>query len=260
VSRPVQEETIIGTFADAEIADRAAEAARKSGFQVERRSGGVVAVETGGHAAHADEIRGILGAYGAREYSASGASGGRADTSAAEAGHAGQVSAATAGHDGQVGAAAASYDRQVVAEQGAKVELLEEELHARTRPVQTGEVTIRREVISETRTIEVPVRREELVIERHPVERRPMDRSPETAADPLVEQIIDRLRHMQPGEMLRIPIVEEEVVVHKRPVVVEEITLGKRSVEETQKVTDTVRREVAHIDEHGAARIHRSGD
>jgi uncharacterized protein (TIGR02271 family) len=133
--------------------------------------------------------------------------------------------------------------------------LVEEQLRARTRPVQTGEVTIRKEVVSETRTIEVPVRREELVIERHPVERRPID-SGARLADPLVEQLLDRLRHMQPGETLRIPIIEEEVVVHKRPVVVEEITLGKRTIQETQEVSDTVRREQARIEEHGQVRVH----
>jgi uncharacterized protein (TIGR02271 family) len=61
---------------------------------------------------------------------------------------------------------------------------------------------------------------------------------------------------MQPGETLRIPIIEEEVVVHKRPVVVEEITLGKRTIQETQEVSDTVRREQARIEEHGQVRVH----
>ena len=54
--------------------------------------------------------------------------------------------------------ATASQEQRVRAETGAKVELVEEQLTARTRPVHTGEVTIRREVVTETRTIEVPVR------------------------------------------------------------------------------------------------------
>ena len=228
---PAHEETIVGTFADAHQADLAADSARKAGFQVERRSGGVVAVATGQHRQHADEIRGILAAYGAREHS-------RPMTE-------GVMHAAGPG----------SHEQRVRAEAGAQVELVEEQLRARTRPVQTGEVTIRKEVVSETRTIEVPVRREELVIERHPVERRPID-SGARQADPLVEQLLDRLRHMQPGETLRIPIIEEEVVVHKRPVVVEEITLGKRTIQETQEVSDTVRREQARIEEHGQVRVH----
>ena len=98
---------------------------------------------------------------------------------------------------------------------------------------------------------------EELVIEHHPVERKAFDaRESGGVADPLLQQLIDRLRHMQSGEVLRIPIVEEEIVVHKRPVVVEEVTLGKRVVQESQTVKETVRREEARIDEHGEARLH----
>jgi uncharacterized protein (TIGR02271 family) len=61
---------------------------------------------------------------------------------------------------------------------------------------------------------------------------------------------------MRSGEVLRIPIVEEEVIIHKRPVVVEEVTLGKRVIEDTQKVSDTIRREEARIEEHGDVRVH----
>ncbi len=228
---PGDEETIVGTFADEHQADLAADAARKAGFHVERRSGGIVAVATGQRRQEADEIHGILAAYGAREHSRPTT---QSETRSAEP---------------------SSHVQRVRAEQGAQVELVEEQLRARTRPVQTGEVTIRKEVVSETRTIEVPVRREELVIERHPVERQPID-SGARQADPLVEQLLDRLRHMQSGETLRIPIIEEEVVVHKRPVVVEEITLGKRTIEDTQQVSDTIRREQARMEEHGQVRVH----
>ena len=227
---PADEETIVGTFTDAHMADLAADAARKAGFHIERRSGGVVAVATTGRRQDADEIRGILAAYGAREHSRPMAQG---EAPSAEP---------------------SSHEQRVRAEEGATVELVEEQLRARTRPVQTGEVTIRKEVVSETRSIEVPVRREELVIERHSVDRQPID-SGTQQADPLVEQLIDRLRHMQSGETLRIPIIEEEVVVHKRPVVVEEITLGKRTIQDTHEVSDTVRREQARLEEHGEARM-----
>jgi uncharacterized protein (TIGR02271 family) len=230
MSSPAREETIVGTFAESRNADLAADAARHAGFRVERRSGGVVAVETGEHPQHAEEIRGILAAYGAREYAPA-------------------LAGAAEQH--------ANTEQRRRAEEGAHVELVEEQLQARTRPVETGEVTIRKEVVTETKTIEVPVRREELVIERHPVERKAFDaRESGGAADPLVEQLIDRLRHMQSGEVLRIPIVEEEVIIHKRPVVVEEVTLGKRLVQETQTVKDTVRREEARIEEQGDARLH----
>jgi stress response protein YsnF len=233
-----QPRTIVGTFADPSYGDRAADAARKAGFEVERRSDGAVLVDPGPHPQHAAEVEGILRAFGAREF------GGPATTTGAH------------DEDGESGSAQARPQRHVVAESGATIELVEEELRPRTRPVQTGEVTIRKEIVTETRTIEVPVRREELVIEHHPVDRQPFDRTVRPGADPLIEQLIDRLRHMQSGETLRIPIVEEEIVVHKRPVVVEEIRVGKRTVEDKQWVSDTIRREEARIEPHGDVHLH----
>ena len=46
------------------------------------------------------------------------------------------------------------------------LQLREEELLARKRAVEAGEVEIRKEVVTETRTVEVPIEREQLVIER----------------------------------------------------------------------------------------------
>jgi hypothetical protein len=43
-------------------------------------------------------------------------------------------------------------------------------------------------------------------------------RTPTTpATDSPNPQLLERLRAMQPGEMLRIPIMQEEVVVYKAP-------------------------------------------
>jgi stress response protein YsnF len=50
-------------------------------------------------------------------------------------------------------------------------------------------------------------------------------------------------------------VTEEEVRVEKKPVVKEEITVGKRRVQETETVRDTVRREEARVEETGAARV-----
>ena len=83
----------------------------------------------------------------------------------------------------------------------------------------------------------MPVTREEVVIERHPASGRP-------AAGSIKE-----------GEEIRVPLTEEEVRVEKRPVVKEEISVGKRKVQETETVRDTVRREEARIEEKGAARV-----
>ena len=114
-----------------------------------------------------------------------------------------------------------------------RLELAEEELDVSTRQVQAGEVRVRKEVHTEQRNIEVPVTREEVVIERRPVSGR-------EASD---RDIGD--------EEVRIPLMEEEVDVQKRAVVREEISVGKRPVEETRTVSDTVRREEARIESTG---------
>ncbi len=114
------------------------------------------------------------------------------------------------------------------------VQLREEELHARKQTVQTGQVTLGKEVVSEQRTLEVPVTREEVFVERHPVEHRPSDR-------PIEER----------GETIEVPVREEQVSADKRAVVYEEVEVGKQEVQETQQVSGTVRREEARIDREG---------
>src|SRR5919199_2266386 len=53
--------------------------------------------------------------------------------------------------------------------------LREEELRARKTPVETGRVQVGKEVVEEQKSFEVPVSREEVVVERRPVERRPAE-------------------------------------------------------------------------------------
>lgn len=112
------------------------------------------------------------------------------------------------------------------------VQLHEEVLSAHTNKVQTGEVTMHKEIITETKTIDVPVRREEVVIERHAVTGTAATGGEIGATE----------------EVLRVPVMEEQVVVQKNAVVTEEISLGKREVTETQHITDTVRREEAYVE------------
>ena len=95
------------------------------------------------------------------------------------------------------------------------------------------EVGLRKGVVSEQQTIDVPVTHEEVVIERRSGSGQPSD-------TPIGE-----------GETYRVPVREEQVSVQKQPVVREEITLGKRQVQDTQQVSETVRREEAHIEREG---------
>jgi len=57
---------------------------------------------------------------------------------------------------------------------GTKVQVREEELRARKQPAQVGEVSVRKEVHTEHRTLDVPVNKEEVIIERHAASGQPI--------------------------------------------------------------------------------------
>ncbi|TMD91424.1 MAG: YsnF/AvaK domain-containing protein [Chloroflexi bacterium] len=116
---------------------------------------------------------------------------------------------------------------------GQNVKLREEQLRANKQSVETGAVGLRKDVVSEQQSFDVPVNREEVVIERHPASGQPSD-------TPIGE-----------GETYRVPVREEQVTVDKQPVESEEVSLGKRQVQETQRVSDTVRREEARVERQG---------
>ena len=114
--------------------------------------------------------------------------------------------------------------------------LHEERLQATTHPVQAGEVAIGKEVVSEERSIDVPVRHEELVVERHPIEGTPTP---------------GELHPNATDQEIRVPLHEEQVHVEKQTVPIEEIRVGTQQVQETQQVRDTVHREEAHLERQG---------
>jgi len=115
------------------------------------------------------------------------------------------------------------------------LKLREEQLRADKERVQTGEVQLHKDVVTEQKSINVPVTHEEVVIERHAVTGDQVDN-----ATPLGE-----------GETIRVPVSEEQVNVTKTPVVTGEVTVGKRAVQENQQVTDTIKREEARLDRSG---------
>lgn len=120
------------------------------------------------------------------------------------------------------------------------IRLREEQLNVNKQRVQAGEVDLRKEVVTEQKTVNVPVTHEEAFIERRAV-------TDATASDttPIGE-----------GESIRVPLSEERINVSKETVVTGEVSIGKRAVQETQQVTDTVRREEARVEQQGDAPIH----
>jgi uncharacterized protein (TIGR02271 family) len=136
------------------------------------------------------------------------------------------------------GIATATSGSRRSAEDTESIELREEELRAEKERVQAGEVRVRKEVVTEERTLEVPVTREEVVVER-----RPAAQGRKASGD------------IDDDKEIRIPLMEEEVRVEKTPVVREEVTLKKRQVQGKEEISDTVRREEARIEQTGDARV-----
>jgi uncharacterized protein (TIGR02271 family) len=118
------------------------------------------------------------------------------------------------------------------------IELREEELRVEKERVEAGEVRLRKEVVNENKTIDVPVTREEVVVEKRSVGgRRPA--SADIGEDAEVS----------------VPVMEEQIKVEKTPVVREEVSLKKQQVQGTRQVSDTVKREEAWVDTVGEADV-----
>jgi uncharacterized protein (TIGR02271 family) len=112
-----------------------------------------------------------------------------------------------------------------------RVQRTEEELRAGTREREAGSVQVRKRVRTDREQIEVPTRREEVRVERVPVE------EGEASETEIGE------------DEIRVPVTEEEVVTEKRPVAKEEVRVSKDVVEDTEVVEEDVRREEVDIED-----------
>src|SRR5438874_4465486 len=140
-------------------------------------------------------------------------------------------SAQTTDYAQTAGTAGTGYETGTEGQQNLK--LREEQLRAQKQPVETGEARLRKDVVTEQKNIDVPVSHEEVYVERRPGSGQPTDQ-------PIGEE-----------ETYRVPVREEQVTVEKQPYVREEVAMGKRPVQETKQVSDTVRREEAHVERAG---------
>jgi uncharacterized protein (TIGR02271 family) len=114
-----------------------------------------------------------------------------------------------------------------------RIQLRGEILRTYKDRVQRGEVRLRKDVITEKKNVEVPVTREELVIERVPT-------SGQSATGEIGKD-----------QEIRVPLSEERVRTEKQPVVTDEVRVGKRAVQRTENVSDDVRHEELRVDKDG---------
>ena len=110
-----------------------------------------------------------------------------------------------------------------------RVQRSEEELWAGTQERQAGEVGVRKSVRTEREQIAVPKKREEVSVDRVPVD----DGTPGEIGE----------------DEASMSVVEEEVVVDKQAVVKEEIRVRKDVVEDEEVVEEDVRKEEIDIDD-----------
>lgn len=108
--------------------------------------------------------------------------------------------------------------------------LVEEKLNVSKKEVTYKEATLVKEPITETKTVEVPVMHEELIVERRP----PTEAT--TSQHELKPPVTTR-------EEIKIPLKKEEVEVKKEPYVKEEVVIKKKRVEESKTITEDVKSE-----------------
>jgi uncharacterized protein (TIGR02271 family) len=116
----------------------------------------------------------------------------------------------------------------------------EEELRVGTTERETGRARLRKYVVEDEVTQTVPVRREEVRVEREPITDANVDAA--TAGPAISEEEHEVVLH------------EEQAVVEKRAVPKERVRLDKETTIEQQQVSDTVRKEQIDVDDDAAGR------
>ncbi len=119
-------------------------------------------------------------------------------------------------------------------EDNLRVQVHEEELQAEKVQREAGAVRVSKDVVEEEQTLEVPVTREEVHVQSRVVDRPVTD-----STTAFTEDVIE------------VPVREEDVQVRKEARVAEELEIEKRAVQETERVTDTVRKERVNVEESG---------
>lgn len=169
------------------------------------------------------------------------------------------------------------------------VPLRKEQLNIQTQWVEVGEIRVRKRVITEQRTFTVPVTREEVTIERLPGQGTPV--SGHSTSRYILNE--DSTLNEQPSEhpasiatshegstlneqsasgdtdtaeilrdegMIRIIVHEEQVVIDKRPVVVEEIIIRKKVQQENVQRVESVKHEEVELEQSGNIPVHSSNE
>ena len=110
------------------------------------------------------------------------------------------------------------------------VPVIEEKLNV-SKKIITDEATIIKEPVIETKTVEVSVMHEEIVIEKRAVEQ---DNT---------TTVLENPPSRNTRTVIRVPLIHEQVKIKKEPYVKEEIVIRKKPRTETRTVTEFVTKE-----------------
>ncbi len=119
-----------------------------------------------------------------------------------------------------------------------RVQRTEEELRAGTREREAGRLNVRKRVRTDREQVRVPTKREEVSVERVPVNEE------RTGAEIGEDEV-------------SMPVVEEEAVVGKEAVVKEEVRVRKDVVQDEEVVEEDVRKEEVDVDDQSTTRRNR---
>lgn len=108
----------------------------------------------------------------------------------------------------------------------------EEQLNVGKERVESGQVRLRKYVVNETETVEVPVQREEVRVVREPISE--ADRA----------NVDSRIGEAEAS----VTLSEERVTVNKETVPVEKVSLDKETVQSTERVTEELQKERIETD------------
>jgi len=124
-----------------------------------------------------------------------------------------------------------------------RVQVIEERLDV-SKEESLEEATIIKEPIKETKTVEVQLTHEELIIERRPASK-PTTTTSETITSELPTP--SPQEEVETKTEINIPLKREEIVVSKKPYVKEEIVIKKKPVTETKTVTEQITSEKVSV-------------
>ncbi len=145
---------------------------------------------------------------------------------------------ATAG----TGATGYGTGRDVREGENVSVPVVEEQLKAGVRETEAGRARVVKDVHEERQTLNVPVEREDVYVTQRPANR------------PATQQDLNQM-----DRDIEIPLKEQEVVTSKEARVTGEVNIRKETKRDTERVSDTVRLEDAHVEGADTERVHTQG-